>query len=119
MRVLVVGASRKPERYSYLAMKRLLEKKHEVVLFHPSVEEIEGHPVVNSLKNVESPLDTITLYVGTTRVEQMADDLIACSPRRIISNPGTESEVLKSKAIDAGIEYIEACTLVMLSTDQF
>jgi len=49
----------------------------------------------------------------------MVDDIIALRPRRIISNPGTESALMQQKAEEAGIEYLEACTLVLLSTGQF
>ncbi|MFT6873748.1 MAG: hypothetical protein ACJAVN_002770, partial [Roseivirga sp.] len=40
-------------------------------------------------------------------------------PKRIIFNPGTENQELKNKAESAGIECVEACTLVMLSVGNF
>lgn len=119
MNVLIIGASKNPERYANKAMNRLLEKGHSVILFNPAEREIDSHPVVNNLKEIHTGIDTITLYVGPRHLEPMVDDIIALSPRRIISNPGTESEVMKKKALDAGIEYLEACTLVLLSTGQF
>ena len=38
---------------------------------------------------------------------------------RIVFNPGTENAELEHLAHKNGIETIEACTLVMLSTHQF
>jgi len=119
MRVLLIGASKKSERYANMAMKRLLEKKHEVVLFNPALTEIDGHPVVNSFAEIGPGIDTVTVYVGNRHLEPMMDDIISLRPRRIISNPGTESGSMRKKAQEAGIEYIEACTLVLLSTNQF
>ncbi len=119
MRVLIIGASNKSERYANMAMKRLIEKKHEVVLFNPALSEIDGHPVVRTFAEIDQPVDTVTIYVGPRHLEPMIDDIIACKPRRIISNPGTETKLLKKKAQEAGIQYIEACTLVLLSTNQF
>jgi predicted CoA-binding protein len=119
MRVLIVGASRNPERYSYLAMKRLIDAGHEVILFNPALDAIEGIPVVNRLSDVPIPVDTVTLYVGPKHLEPMVDDILALSPRRIISNPGSETPLMADKALDAGIEYVEACTLVLLATHRF
>lgn len=102
-----------------MAMKKLLENDHEVVLFNPAESEIDGIPVINSLKDVTGPVDTVTLYVGSRHLEPMIDDIIALAPRRIISNPGTETPALAQRAQEAGIEYREACTLVLLSTRQF
>jgi predicted CoA-binding protein len=119
MRVLIIGASKKAERYSNMAMKRLIDKNHEVVLFNPALDEIDGHPVINSLLPAQAGVDTVTLYVGPTHLEPMIDDIIAWAPRRIISNPGTESILMAERARKAGIEYLEACTLVLLSTGQF
>lgn len=119
MRVLIVGASKKSERYANMAMKRLIEKGHEVILFNPAESEIEGHPVVNSLEEVQGPVDTVTLYVGPKHLEPMIEGIIACGPKRIISNPGTETPAMAERARAAGIEYLEACTLVLLTTGQF
>ncbi len=119
MRVLLIGASKKSERYANMAMKRLFENKHEVVLFNPALSGIDGHPVVNTFAEIGPGIDTVTIYVGNRHLEPMIDDIIACKPRRIISNPGTESALMRKKAQEAGIEYIEACTLVLLSTNQF
>lgn len=119
MRVLIIGASRNPERYSYLAMKRLEAAGHEVLLYNPGIDDIEGRPVVRDLALVTGPVDTVTLYANPAHLEPLADRIITLSPRRIISNPGTESAVIQVKAAAAGVEYLEACTLVLLSTGQF
>ncbi|HOC30125.1 MAG TPA: CoA-binding protein [Treponemataceae bacterium] len=119
MRVLIIGASRNPERYSHLAMKRLETAGHEVVLYNPGIDDIEGRPVVRDLAQVSGPVDTVTLYTSPAHLEPLVDRIIALSPRRIIANPGTETDFIPAKAEAAGIEYREACTLVLLSTGQF
>lgn len=119
MNVLIIGASKKTDRYSYKAMKRLLEKGHTPILFNPALSEIEGHPVVNSFSDIHEKIDTVTLYVGEKHLIPMVDSIIALKPRRIISNPGTETPQMREVAEKAGIIYQEACTLVLLSTNQF
>jgi predicted CoA-binding protein len=118
-KTLVIGASAKPERYANMAMHRLQEKDHTVILFNPSGGEIEGLPVYAALSEIPGPVDTVTLYTGPRHLEPMVPDILALKPRRIIANPGTETPAMKEAAEKAGIEYREACTLVMLSTGQF
>ncbi len=119
MRVVILGASSKPDRYSCLALKRLLAAGHEAIPVNPALESIEGVPVVGRLADVFLPVDTVTLYVGPERILPMIDDILALKPKRIIANPGTETRELASRALEAGIEYVEACTLVLLGTGQF
>ena len=47
------------------------------------------------------------------------EEIIEAKPRRIIMNPGAENSALSVRAEKAGIEVVEACTLVLLRTGQF
>ncbi|PKL90647.1 MAG: CoA-binding protein [Candidatus Goldiibacteriota bacterium HGW-Goldbacteria-1] len=118
-KVVVIGASHKPERYSYKAIQALLNSGHEVIPVNPGLKEVLGLQVVNSIADIKGSVDTVTLYVGSERLVQMADEIIALKPKRIIANPGAESEVMRKAAEKNGIDYEEACTLVLLSTGQF
>jgi predicted CoA-binding protein len=117
--VVILGASDRPDRYAYRALNLLREHGHSVVLVHPRLQEIEGLPVVNSLGDVDGPVDTVTLYVNPAIGEKEAEALLALRPRRVIMNPGTESAVLRDRLTAAGIAVEEACTLVLLSTGQY
>lgn len=118
-RVVILGASDKPERYSHRAMKMLREHGHEIVLVHPRLAEIEGHPVLNDLSAIRGAVDTVTMYVGPEASSAVAGELIALRPRRVIFNPGSENPALQARLADAGVQVEEACTLVLLSTGQF
>ncbi len=117
--VAVLGASNKHDRYSNKAVRLLLEHGYRVIPVHPALTEIEGLPVAASLSDVERPLDTLTVYVGPARMQPMIDSIVELRPGRVVLNPGTESEDLKRRLDQAGIRYIEACTLVLLKTGQF
>lgn len=118
-RVVVLGASDKPERYAHRAMRMLREHGHEVVLVHPRLVEIEGQPVLNDLSAITEPVDTVTMYVGPDASNAIAEKLIALRPRRVIFNPGSENPGLQKRLADSGARVEEACTLVLLSTGQF
>ncbi|HDT15010.1 MAG TPA: CoA-binding protein [Firmicutes bacterium] len=118
-RVAVIGASNKPQRYSYKAIEALVRNGHEAIPFNPALKEVLGINVTNKIEDITGAIDTVTLYVGPDRIAAMAESIAALKPKRIIANPGAESEVMRQTAEKNGIEYIEACTLVMLSTGQF
>jgi predicted CoA-binding protein len=59
------------------------------------------------------------MYVGTRNQASYYDYILKTNPKRIIFNPGTENEELEALASEKGIECVEGCTLVMLSTRQF
>ena len=118
-KVVVLGASKKPERYSYLCLKLLDEYNYEVIPVHPTLTEIEKFKVTNSLSEIKDEIGTLTLYIGPARITPLIKEIVELNPGRVILNPGTESDELKQALSGAGIKYIEACTLVMLKTNQF
>jgi len=117
--VTVLGASNKPDRYSYKACMLLEEHGHKVIPVHPQLQDIEGLKVTKDLSDITEPVDTLTLYLNPQASSELQSKILALKPKRIIMNPGTENPDLATAAKAAGIEVIEACTLVMLKTGQF
>jgi uncharacterized protein len=117
--VAIIGASHKTERYSNKAQKALIGAGHKVVLFNPALKEVDGIKVFNHLSAITEKIDTVTLYVGVVRLIPMIGGIVALKPKRIIANPGTECAEMADACKKAGIDYIEACTLVMISTGQY
>ena len=117
-KVAILGASTDPERYSYKALKKLLESGHEPLLVSPKYDEIEGHKVYKTLEDLPS-FDTLTVYVNPQISSNLKESIVSLKPKRVIFNPGSENSELQKELKDSGFEVIEACTLVLLSTDQF
>lgn len=118
-RVVVLGASHKPERYSNQAIRLLLAHGHTVIPVHPRLDRVEGLPVVARLDEIADPVDTLTLYVGPERSDELVDAIVRLHPGRVIFNPGTENPALEARLDAAGIAHERACTLVLLRTAQF
>ncbi len=118
-RVVVLGASSKPERYSYKAISLLQEYDHIPIPVSIRDEEILGCKPFKSISQIEEPVDTVTLYVNPKILSEAVDDIIAISPKRVIMNPGTESAEATQKFNQHGIRVIEACTLLLLITKQY
>lgn len=117
-KTLVLGASENPERYSNMAIRRLRAMGHDVVAIGirpgkvEDVEIVKEHPAIKNL-------DTVSLYLNPKNQERYYDYIVAQKPKRIIFNPGAENPVLEKLARESGIEPMEACTLVLLSTGQY
>ena len=117
---LVVGATDNPERYAYRAVELLQAKGVPVVPIGIKKGLVFGEEILDlRLKPALKEIHTITLYLGPSNQAEWMDYLIGLRPKRIIFNPGTENFDFFSKAKAAGIEALEACTLVMLTTGQF
>ncbi|WP_296637964.1 CoA-binding protein [Polaribacter sp.] len=117
-KTLVVGASLNPNRYSNIAIKRLKDKGIETAAI--GLREGKAFNVVidTDRKNFED-INTVTLYLNKKRQEEYYDYILGLKPKRVIFNPGTENtefvKLLKENKIDSEI----ACTLVLLSTNQY
>ena len=118
-RVVILGASHNPERYSYKAMKLLQQHGHETVLVNRGVSEIEGQPVLADIGDVAGPVDTLTLYVKEEVTNLVQDKILALKPGRVIFNPSTKNIRLMMALDDADIPWVDGCTLVMLKSGQF
>jgi hypothetical protein len=90
-----------------------------VIPIHPTVEEIDGVPVVKRLGDIRQEVHTLSLYVGPKRSIVLLEEIVQLAPRRVIFNPGTESLEISTRLRAVDIECVEACTLVMLRTGQF
>lgn len=120
--VLVLGASDNPDRYSYIAIEMLTANGFNVIPVHPRLKTINEIKVYNSLEEViktDIEIDTITLYLSENKSEPIINDIVSINPKRIILNPGTESNKLEAALDNNEIYYEKACTLVLIRTGQF
>ena len=115
---LVIGASPKPERYSFMATKLLQEYQHPVVPFAKRKGVCAGLQIETDWDS-NWEIDTVTLYINPVFQEDYIDAICALKPKRVIFNPGTENPSFGSKLHNLGIEALEACTLVLLRTGQY
>ena len=117
-KTLILGATDNPSRYANLAANRLVAYGHPIVNIGIKNGQAAGVPIEKA-DEIFKDIDTITLYVGPQIQPQYYDYIIQSKPKRIIFNPGTENPELEELAEQNGIEVLEACTLVMLSTGQY
>lgn len=120
--VAILGASNKPERYAFKALRLLKQYGHHPFPIHPKLKQIDDYKVIASLTELRESgevIDTLTMYVGPQISSKLDAEIIALKPKRVIFNPGSENPALYPGLRSAGITVEEACTLVLLQTDQF
>jgi len=117
-RTLVIGASEKPERYSYKAIKALRQHGHEVVALAPRPGKVADVEFDTDAVDFQE-IDTVTLYVGPQNQDGYMDYVEKLQPKRVIFNPGTENQSFVERLEKAGIQSEIACTLVLLSIGQY
>jgi len=117
-KTLVLGASLKPNRYSYITIKRLIEKKYEVRAIGLKAGRVNGVQIVTEKIDFKD-IDTVTLYLNSQNQLGYYNYIIALQPRRVIFNPGAENDELVNLLEENNINAEIACTLVLLSTNQY
>jgi predicted CoA-binding protein len=117
-KTLVLGASTNPERYAYKAVVLLTQTKIEAVAMGVT-EGTRGS--VTSLKPFTAVEDihTLSLYLAPDRQKAYYEYILALKPQRVLFNPGTENNELAQLLTQAEIPWENACTLVLLSTNQY
>lgn len=117
-KTLVLGASTTPSRYSNMAVLKLLKYKHEVVPVGIKKGKIGGIEILSAAIKIDE-VDTVTLYLGPQNQPQYYKYILDLKPNRVIFNPGTINREFMKQLEGRGIEAVDACTLVMLSSDTY
>lgn len=122
-KTLVIGASLKPNRYSHLVIKRLVDSKVEVVAIGLRTGKVSGISIMTpynhgGLQEQEllkyKNIHTVTLYLNSKRQVDYYQYIISLKPKRVIFNPGTENEEFYKLLEKNNIHYEASCTLVLL-----
>ena len=114
LNIAVIGASKDRTKFGNKCVRAYLSKDYTVFPVNLNEEEIEGLKCYKSIKDIEGPIDIVSLYLPPEIGEKVADEIIEVKPKKVILNPGTESEAIVRKFLDAGIEVKEECSIVAI-----
>jgi uncharacterized protein len=117
-KTLVLGASTKPERYAFKAITMLVDKGHSVLAIGQNQGEVAGIKIRTKTIPLTN-IDTVTLYLNALRQRDYYNYIIETQPKRVIFNPGTENPEFYQLLKSNNIKVEEACTLVLLTTNQY
>ena len=117
-KTLVLGGSLNAYRYSYKAIVSLREHGFSVVSIGKKTGKVYDIKIEDSLYS-KNDIHTVTIYLSQENQKKYEDYILSLKPKRIIFNPGAENMRLFDRAESKGIEVLNACTLVLLSINQY
>ena len=112
--IALVGASPRPERPSNGVLRYLLTQGYKVIPVRPHRMEILGIPCVDSLADIEEPVDLVDVFRRSEYCAGVAHDSAAIGAPALWLQLGIFSDEARRVAEDAGMDYVEnACTAVV------
>ena len=106
--IVIVGASHKPERPSYIVMEYLLKEGFKVIPVNPAREEILKQKVYPSLLALPSDFhpEVIIIFRRPDKVLPIVEEAIKLKPKVIWMQEGVINEEAKNLAEKEGIKVI-------------
>ena len=86
-----------------MGFKEGLIAEEEILVGMPHIEEV----------------DTVSIYIGSSRQADYYDYIFSLKPKRVIFNPGTVNPEFMARLKREGIEPVAECMLVLLSEGEF
>lgn len=113
-RVVIVGASADPTKFGNKSVRAHLRQGWDVIPINPKGGQIEGLPVLTSLRDVIGPVDRVSLYLPPELGIKELPEIAALRPAEFFVNPGAESDDLAEAARRMGLDPIIACSIVAI-----
>ena len=110
--IAIVGASTDRSKYGNKATRAFAQGGWTVYPVNPKENEVEGIKAYSCLADVPEPIDRISLYVPPAIGITMIEEIAGKNPGEVFLNPGSESEALLKAAKTAGLNPIQACSIV-------
>lgn len=117
-KTVVLGASPNPVRFSHKAVKSLLRHDQEVVALGFREGLIAEEEIQVGMPPIEG-VDTVSIYIGSSRQSDYYDYIISLKPKRVIFNPGTVNPEFMGRLKREGIEPVAECMLVLLNEGEY
>ena len=112
--IALVGASPRLERPSNGVMRYLLAQGYRVIPVRPHRTEILGISCVDSVADIEEPVDLVDVFRRPEFCPDVAEQAAATGAKALWLQLGIVSPEARAIAERAGIDYVEnACTAVV------
>lgn len=117
-KTLVFGASLNPTRYSNFVIQKLVNQNIETTAFGLKEGVVAGVEISAELL-AYNDIHTVTLYLNPKNQKGYYNYIVSLKPKRVIFNPGTENPEFYKILKENNISFEVACSLVLLSTNQY
>ena len=113
--VAILGASAERNKFSNKSVRAHVQQGYTVYPVNPKGGQIEGLTVYKSLAEIPpGNLDRISVYLPPAVGMKVLPEIIARGTDELWLNPGADSDELVAAAQAAGLNVIQACSIVDL-----
>ena len=116
---LVLGASPKPERYSYRAVWTLKNNHIPVIAIGKRDYDAEDLKIISGTPEDIGPVHTVAMYLSAKNQKEYYDYILSLHPKRVIFNPGASNPEFEDILEKENVEVVTDCLLAMLACRQF
>ena len=117
-KVVVLGASANPLRFSYKAVTILQQQGFYVIPIGLRKGIIDSLDILTGTPEIDE-IDSLLLYINPDIQKKYYEYILKINPGTIIFNPGTENPELASVARENGIQVKFDCAINMLQAREF
>jgi predicted CoA-binding protein len=111
--VAILGASTDRSKFGNKSVRAHLQQGFTVYPVNPKADTIEGHRAYKSLAEVPAgKLDRISVYLPPHVGLAVLPEIAARGCGELWLNPGSDSDELVEAARKAGLNVIQACSIV-------
>lgn len=111
--IAVVGVSSRPERDSHDVARYLLEHGYTVYMVNPTEQEVLGHTVYASVRDLPEPVDIVDIFRRPEHVGPIVGDAIAAGAKAVWMQLGIVNEAAAAEARASGLEVVmDRCTKI-------
>jgi uncharacterized protein len=105
--IAIVGRSNDHYYSSYDVGEYLIKQGYTVYNVNPNIDDVDGEPVYDSLKDVPEKVDIVDVFRNSDYLEGVVDEAIAIGAKTVWAQLGVEDENSRLKALGAGLNYAE------------
>ncbi len=109
--IAIIGASPKSSRYSNMAVRAYVKAGYNVFPVNPREKEINGIRCFQSLKEIKSRIDIVSMYVRGEIGRHYINEIISRGVPLVILNPGSEDDEIIRRLEEKNIEVRRECSL--------
>jgi uncharacterized protein len=114
MKIAIIGASKDRGKFSNKAIRAYKARDHVVFPVNPHEKEIEGLNCYSNLVDIPLEVEVASIYLPPEIGVKVVEDIVKKGIKKVILNPGAESDELINKLRLYGIEVILGCSIKMI-----
>jgi len=103
--IAIVGRSNDHYYTSYAVGEYLIAQCYTVYNVNPNIEDVDGEPVYDSLRDLPGPVDIVNVFRKSVFLPQIVDEAIEIGAKTVWAQLGVEDETAQQHALDADLNF--------------